>query len=96
VLLLHEPTQGVDVGARIQIFQRIHDAAQDGKAVLIASSEYDDLAHLCDRVYVFRDARIVAVLSGENLTEDRIVEYAFRDASRAIGGSSAGEPERAS
>jgi ribose transport system ATP-binding protein len=79
VLLLHEPTQGVDVGARVQIFERIHDAAGQGKAVLIASSEYADLANLCDRVYVFRDRRIVAELSGQNLTEDRIVEYAFRE-----------------
>lgn len=96
VLLLHEPTQGVDVGARIQIFQRIHEAARDGKAVVIASSEYDDLAHLCDRVYVFRDARIVAVLSGPNLTEDRIVEYAFRDAAWATeGNGGVGESEDA-
>jgi ribose transport system ATP-binding protein len=86
VLLLHEPTQGVDVGARIQIFQRIHRAAQDGKAVLIASSEYADLANLCHRVHVFRDRRIVAELYGSNLTEDRIVECAFRDQTRTTVG----------
>jgi ribose transport system ATP-binding protein len=79
VLLLHEPTQGVDVGARRQIFDRIHAAALDGKAVVVASSEYEDLANLCDRVYVFRDGRVVAELSGEALTEHRIVEAAFRD-----------------
>jgi ribose transport system ATP-binding protein len=79
VLLLHEPTQGVDVGARIQIFERIKGAAEDGKAVLIASSEYADLANLCDRVYVFRDKRIVAEISRPNLSEERIVEYAFRN-----------------
>jgi ribose transport system ATP-binding protein len=79
VLLLHEPTQGVDVGARRQIFDRIHGAAQDGKAVVVASSEYEDLANLCDRVYVFRHGRVVAELSGEALTEHRIVEVAFRD-----------------
>jgi ribose transport system ATP-binding protein len=79
VLLLHEPTQGVDVGARAQIFARIHDAAVAGKAVLIASSEYADLANLCDRVFVFRDGQVVAELSGTNLTEQRLVEAAFRD-----------------
>jgi ribose transport system ATP-binding protein len=80
VLLLHEPTQGVDVGARAQIFERIHRAAQDGKAVIIASSEYADLANLCDRVHVFRDGRIVATLDGDNISEDRIVAHAFREA----------------
>jgi ribose transport system ATP-binding protein len=47
--------------------------------VLIASSEYEDLANLCDRVYVFRDGRVVAELSGAALTEAKIVESAFRE-----------------
>jgi ribose transport system ATP-binding protein len=82
VLLLHEPTQGVDVGARAQIFERIHHAAQQGKAVVIASSEYADLANLCDRVHVFRDGRIIASLTGADISEDGIVEHAFRDTSQ--------------
>jgi ribose transport system ATP-binding protein len=87
VLLLHEPTQGVDVGARRQIFDRIHGAAQEGKAVVVASSEYEDLANLCDRVYVFRHGRVVAELTGEALTEHQIVEVAFRaDRSSSLAG----------
>src|SRR5205823_14178687 len=47
VLLLHEPTQGVDVGARSQIYKRLRQAASTGLAVLIASAEFEDLAHVC-------------------------------------------------
>lgn len=77
-LLMHEPTQGVDVGARKQLFAQIGEAATRGTAVLVASSEYEDLAQICDRVVVLRDGRAVAELRGASLTEDRIVEQCFR------------------
>ena len=79
VLMLHEPTQGVDVGARRQIFEQIRDAAAGGTSFVMASTEYDDLAHLCDRVLVFRDGRVVAELHGAQLTPERIVERCFRE-----------------
>jgi ribose transport system ATP-binding protein len=82
-LLLHEPTQGVDVGARKQIFEYVREAAQAGAAVVIASSEHEDLAHLCDRVLVFRDGRVVRELSGDELTGERILDESFRTAPRA-------------
>ncbi len=78
VLLLHEPTQGVDIGARKQIFARIRDFAQAGGAVLISSVEYEDLAHLCDRVIVFRNGAVVSEIGKSNLTEATIVEHCFR------------------
>ena len=78
VLILHEPTQGVDVGARKQIFRLIRDATARGCSIVLASLEYEDLAHLCDRVLVFRNGRIVSELNGDNLTEDRIVEQCYR------------------
>jgi ribose transport system ATP-binding protein len=77
VLLLHEPTQGVDVGARQEVFRYIRRFTERGGAVLIASTEYEDLAHLCDRVIVFRDGRPVAELGGEQLTPEAIMEQAF-------------------
>jgi ribose transport system ATP-binding protein len=77
VLLLHEPTQGVDVGARQEVFRHIRRFTDRGGAVIIASTEYEDLAHLCDRVIVFRDGRPVAELQGEQLTPEAIVEQAF-------------------
>ncbi|HXW81368.1 MAG TPA: sugar ABC transporter ATP-binding protein [Acidimicrobiales bacterium] len=79
LFIMHEPTQGVDVGARQQIFQLISEAASRGTTVLLASAEYDDLAHLCDRVIVFRHGRAIAQLAGDQLTNERILEQCFRD-----------------
>ena len=77
LFLLHEPTQGVDVGARKQIFQQMRDAAQAGVAFIFVSSEYEDLANLCDRVVVFRYGRPVSELHGASLTQERILERCF-------------------
>jgi ribose transport system ATP-binding protein len=87
IFLLHEPTQGVDIGAKQQIFGQIRDLAEAGGAVMIASVEYEDLAHLCDRVLVFRDGNVVAELRGTDLTEHRIVEQCFATerAEQAVG-----------
>jgi ribose transport system ATP-binding protein len=77
IFMLHEPTHGVDIGAKKQIFARIRGAADAGAAVLIASAEYEDLANLCDRVLVFRDGRVCDELSGSSLHLERIVERCF-------------------
>jgi len=90
VYLMHEPTQGVDVGARKQIFERIAEARARGTSILIASSEYEDLAHVCDRVLVLRDGRVVSELHGDGLTPERISEQCFARAS--TGAESAGSP----
>lgn len=72
VVLLHEPTQGVDIASRAHIFRIVRAAADAGAGVLIASSEYEDLAHLCDRVLVLHHGRPGVELSGARLTEDAI------------------------
>lgn len=77
VLIMHEPTQGVDIGARQQIFAQVERASEDGKALLIASVEYEDLAHLCHRVIVVREGHPVAELHGEDLSAARIVEQCY-------------------
>ena len=78
VLLLDEPTQGVDVGAKAAIYQRIADAANDGMAVLVASSDAEELTHLCDRVLVMRAGMVTTELFGDNLTEERLVAETLR------------------
>lgn len=83
VLLMHEPTQGVDIGARKQIFALTREAADRGTAVLVASTEYEDLANICDRVLVVRDGVITAEIGRANLDEDRIVEQCYRTGSVA-------------
>jgi len=77
LLLLHDPTRGIDVGAKKQVFLRIKEAADAGASVVIASPEYEDLAHICDRVIVFRDGRTVAELRGGSLTEERLLEQCY-------------------
>jgi ribose transport system ATP-binding protein len=78
LLMLHEPTHGVDVGARAQIFQRLKDAAANGVGVVVASADYEDLPHICNRVIVFRGGRAVSELYGAELTHERVVEQCFR------------------
>lgn len=63
VLLLHEPTQGVDAAARREIIELINEAAELGTAVIVASTDYEQLAHMCHRTVVFRDGQCVDELS---------------------------------
>jgi ribose transport system ATP-binding protein len=73
VLLLDEPTQGVDVSAKAAIYRLILAAAEDGAGVLISSSDTAELSSLCDRVVVFREGRITANLDRSELSDARLV-----------------------
>jgi ribose transport system ATP-binding protein len=72
VFLLDEPTQGVDVGAKADLYRELVTAAQDGAAVLVSSSDLEELADLCDRVLVIVEGKISSVLTGADLTEGAI------------------------
>jgi ABC-type sugar transport system ATPase subunit/ribose/xylose/arabinose/galactoside ABC-type transport system permease subunit len=73
VLLLDEPTQGVDVGAKAAIYELILAARRDGAGVLLCSSDTKELVSLCDRVLVLREGRVASEISRESLTEARLV-----------------------
>jgi len=77
ILILDEPTRGVDIGARADIHRLIRDLAARGMAVLVVSSEPDELPDLCDRVLVMAEGRIVRELTGANLTRNAIVEASY-------------------
>lgn len=77
VLILHEPTQGIDVGARMEVISNIRAAAAEGVSVLVVSSEAEDLEYLCDRIHVFQDGRIESTLTGSAITKDRIIERCY-------------------
>ena len=72
LVLLDEPTQGVDIGARRAVFEQIARAAARGAAVLCASSDYEQLAAICTRVLIFSAGRVVASLTGSGITKDAI------------------------
>jgi ABC-type sugar transport system ATPase subunit len=86
VLLLDEPTQGVDVGAKAAIYKLVHDAAARGAAVLIASSDTAELASVCDRAVVMRDGWAAAEVRGGDLTEERLVLASLGLASASVAG----------
>jgi len=78
VLLLDEPTQGVDVGARQQLWDSLDDTARRGTAILMASTDYEQLAKVCHRVLIFSQGQIVATLTGRNLSKELIAEHCYR------------------
>lgn len=84
ILILDEPTRGVDIGARADIHRLIRNLAAQGMAVIVVSSEPDELPDLCDRVLVMAESRIVRELTGTNITRNAVVEasYAFHGTER--------------
>jgi ribose transport system ATP-binding protein len=78
LILLDEPTQGVDVGARQTVYQAIRDAAAAGACVLCASSDAEQLAAICDRVVVLGHGRIAAELTSPGLSKHAITECCYR------------------
>ena len=75
-LLLEEPTRGVDIGAKVEIYQEISKLVESGMLVLMYSSELLELIGMCDRVIVFRSGKISAILSRNEMTEEKIMEHA--------------------
>jgi ribose transport system ATP-binding protein len=72
LLLLDEPTQGVDVGARAEIWQLVRRAVDAGAGALVVSSDYEELSRVCDRVLVLRQGRIATDLQGDDLSEENL------------------------
>jgi ribose transport system ATP-binding protein len=83
LLLLHEPTQGVDIGAREQIFRTLSASAEKGMAIICASSDYEQLAAVCDRVLVLGNGHIVRELTGGEVTKERIAEQVYNSVTLA-------------
>jgi ribose transport system ATP-binding protein len=81
LMLVHEPTQGVDVGAREQITGLLRERAAAGMPIVCAGSDYEQLALLCDRVLVFGNGEVVEELSGPQVTKERITDSCLRSVS---------------
>src|SRR5690606_9038982 len=76
IFLLNSPTAAVDVGAKAEIYNLIHELAADGVGILFASTELDEYPLVCDRVLVFSGGRVVGALAGERLTGGNIMTLA--------------------
>jgi ABC-type sugar transport system ATPase subunit len=76
LLILDEPTRGVDVGAKREVHKIIRNLADDGLAVLMVSSDLPEVLALCDRTYVMREGRIVAEIRAEDATEEAVMTHA--------------------
>jgi ABC-type sugar transport system ATPase subunit len=77
ILLLDEPTRGIDVGAKAEVYGTIRSLAQTGLSMLVVSSELEELVENCDRILVVSQGRLIGELDGPTATTDRIFEMIF-------------------
>ncbi len=79
VFLFDEPTRGIDIGAKSEIYHLIEKLAQSGKAIVVVSSEMTENMRISDRVLVMREGRITRELTGSAITEENIARYAIKE-----------------
>jgi ribose transport system ATP-binding protein len=93
VLLFDEPTRGIDIGAKQTVYRMLADLASEGKALVVVSSELQELFAICGRIAVLSAGRLVATFDRREWTEDRILAAAFSEhvASRARDGETDGQ-----
>jgi ABC-type sugar transport system ATPase subunit len=91
-LILDEPTRGVDVGAKMEIYRIIRQLAAEGLGILMISSELPEVIGLCDRVVVMCEGRKTGELAGAQITEEALLKLAVAS---GRGADRAGRPEAA-
>jgi putative multiple sugar transport system ATP-binding protein len=75
ILILDEPTRGIDVGAKYEIYTIINQLAKDGKGILFISSELPEILGMCDRIYVMSEGRITGELNREDASQEKIMKH---------------------
>ena len=80
LLILDEPTVGVDVSTRVAIYRLIADLCEAGAGVLVVSSDLPEILHLCNRAYVMFRGHVQVELLGAEITEDRVLSHFFERA----------------
>lgn len=85
VVIIDEPTRGIDIGNKSQIYDFIDKMVREGKACIVISSEMQELVGLADRVLVMRNGRIVAELTGDEINEKTVI-YAATSGKRGTAG----------
>jgi len=84
VIIMDEPTRGVDVGAKFEIYQLIRQLNKDGIAILMISSELPEILGLSDRILVMREGKIVAELTPNETNEEMIIEFATTNTQQSV------------
>jgi len=85
LLILDEPSRGIDVGAKYEIYSIINDLAAEGKAILMISSEMPELLGMCDRIYVMNEGRWVGQFSGAEATQEKIMRSIVKNGEQQYG-----------
>ena len=75
---MDEPTRGIDVGAKYEIYKLISELADSGKGIIMVSSEMAELIGICDRILVMSGGRVAGVLNKDEFTQERIMSLAAR------------------
>ena len=76
VIIMDEPTRGIDVGAKFEIYKLITDIVKEGKAVIMVSSELPELIGMCDRIYIMCQGKISGCINREEFSQEVIMRYA--------------------
>jgi len=82
VLLLDEPTRGIDVGAKYEIYTLIARLAEEGKSIVLISSEMPELLGMCDRLYVMNEGSFVAELAAAEASQEQIMRAIVKASAR--------------
>lgn len=77
ILILDEPTRGIDVGAKSEIYKLVCELAKEGKAVIVVSSEMPEIMGLCDRIVVLHEGKITGEIERKNFSQELIMKYAI-------------------
>ena len=76
-MIVDEPTRGIDVGAKAEAYHSLRQLAEQGKAIIMVSSELPEILGVSDRIVVMCEGKVTATLQNENLTEEDVIQYAF-------------------
>ena len=74
ILILDEPTRGIDVGAKYEIYQVINELAAEGKSVIFISSDMPEILGMCDRVYIMNEGKMAGELSKSEISQENIMK----------------------
>ena len=76
ILIIDEPTRGIDVGVRLEIYRILRELCENGIGVIVISSDLPEVLGLCDRVIVMAEGRVTGELKGEEMTEEAVMRLA--------------------